>query len=308
MSIVFGTPTTATPSTVKLVGDSEGVLPTDRDEGVDAFGLERLSDPVDATIDLVRIRARGAEHRAAPRKAPPHEVDVERHRAILDDTPPPVEEAHELVVVDRLALSHDCSDHRVQSWAVAATGQQSDSHLVHVTRASARLYPAAPMSVIVAIDAGTTGVRAFAVGEDGTPRGWSYREFTQHFPEPGRVEHDASEIWKVTQQTFGELASRLDEPIAAIGITNQRETVVVWDRRTGEPLHRAIVWQDRRTAERCDELRDAGHLDLVRSRTGLVLDPYFSAHEARVDPAVGHDRPPPPMSRSALSTRGCCGS
>jgi glycerol kinase len=133
------------------------------------------------------------------------------------------------------------------------------------------------MSVILAIDAGTTGVRAFAVGEDGTPRGWSYREFTQFFPEPGRVEHDASEIWKVTQQTFAELASRLDEPIAAIGITNQRETVVVWDRRTGEPLQRAIVWQDRRTAERCDELRDLGHLDLVRSRTGLVLDPYFSA-------------------------------
>ncbi len=220
-------------------------------------------------------------------------MDVERHRAVLDDTPPPVEEAHEVVVVDRLALSHDCSDHRVQSWAVAATGQQSDSHLVHVTRASARLYPAAPMSVIVAIDAGTTGVRAFAVGEDGTPRGWSYREFTQHFPEPGRVEHDASEIWKVTQQTFGELASRLDEPIAAIGITNQRETVVVWDRRTGEPLHRAIVWQDRRTAERCDELRDAGHLDLVRSRTGLVLDPYFSAtklewilRSGTIDPAA----------------------
>jgi glycerol kinase len=149
------------------------------------------------------------------------------------------------------------------------------------------------MSVIVAIDAGTTGVRAFAVGEDGTPRGWSYREFTQHFPEPGRVEHDAAEIWKVTQQTFGELASRLDEPIAAIGITNQRETVVVWDRRTGEPLHRAIVWQDRRTAERCDELRDAGHLDLVRSRTGLVLDPYFSAtklewilRSGTIDPAA----------------------
>ncbi len=149
------------------------------------------------------------------------------------------------------------------------------------------------MSVIVAIDAGTTGVRAFAVGEDGTPRGWSYREFTQHFPEPGRVEHDASEIWKVTQQTFAELASRLDEPIAAIGITNQRETVVVWDRRTGEPLHRAIVWQDRRTAGRCDELRDAGHLDLVRSRTGLVLDPYFSAtklewilRSGAIDPAA----------------------
>ena len=205
-------------------------------------------------------------------------MDVERHRAVLDDTPPPVEEAHELVAVDRLALAHDCSDHRVQSWAVAATGQQSDSHLVHVTRASARLYPAAPMSVIVAIDAGTTGVRAFAVGEDGTPRGWSYREFTQHFPAAGvgrarcvrDLEGHAADLRRAR-------VVDLDEPIAAIGITNQRETVVVWDRRTGEPLHRAIVWQDRRTAERCDELRDAGHLDLVRSRTGLVLDPYFSA-------------------------------
>ena len=133
------------------------------------------------------------------------------------------------------------------------------------------------MPVLVAIDAGTTGVRAFAIGDDGLPRGRSYREFTQHFPQPGWVEHDASEIWKVTQETLAELSSSLDEPIAAIGITNQRETTVVWDRRTGRPLHRAIVWQDRRTAERCDELRQAGHLDLVRSRTGLVLDPYFSA-------------------------------
>ena len=133
------------------------------------------------------------------------------------------------------------------------------------------------MGVLIAIDAGTTGVRAFAIGEDGAPKGWSYREFTQHFPQPGWVEHDADEIWQVVQQTLAELSSRLHEPIAAIGITNQRETVVVWDRRTSRPLHRAIVWQDRRTAERCDGLRDAGHLDLVRAKTGLVLDPYFSA-------------------------------
>ncbi len=133
------------------------------------------------------------------------------------------------------------------------------------------------MAVLVAVDAGTTGVRAFAVGEDGLPRGWSYREFTQHFPRPGWVEHDASEIWQVTQETLADLSSRLDEPIAAIGITNQRETVVVWDRRTGLPVHRAIVWQDRRTAERCDELREGGRLDLIRDKTGLVLDSYFSA-------------------------------
>ena len=133
------------------------------------------------------------------------------------------------------------------------------------------------MGVVVAIDAGTTGVRALAVDEAGTPVGWSYREFTQHFPQPGWVEHDAEEIWQTVQVTLAELRASLgDTPIAAIGITDQRETTVVWDRRTGKPLSRAIVWQDRRTSARCDELTDAGALSLVRSQTGLVLDPYFS--------------------------------
>ncbi|MBA3654005.1 MAG: glycerol kinase GlpK [Actinobacteria bacterium] len=133
------------------------------------------------------------------------------------------------------------------------------------------------MAVVIAVDAGTTGVRAFAVDERGQPAGWSYREFTQHFPQPGWVEHDAIEIADAVLTTLGELRSQLgDTAIAAVGITNQRETTVVWDRRTGEPRHRAIVWQDRRTAAYCDELRAAGRLDLVRSRTGLVLDPYFS--------------------------------
>jgi len=132
------------------------------------------------------------------------------------------------------------------------------------------------MGVVVAIDAGTTGVRAFAVDEAGRPAGWSYREFPQHFPRPGWVEHDADDIWATVQATLAELVAALDQPIAAVGITDQRETVVVWDRRTGRPLHRAIVWQDRRTAARCDELRDQGALPLVRERTGLVLDPYFS--------------------------------
>src|SRR5262245_41297611 len=132
------------------------------------------------------------------------------------------------------------------------------------------------MSVVIAIDAGTTGVRAFAIDESGQPRGWSYREFTQHFPRPGWVEHDASEIWTAVQTTLSELTAALDgETIAAIGITDQRETIVAWDRRTGVPRHRAIVWQDRRTAERCDSLAAAGHLPLVREATGLVLDPYF---------------------------------
>src|SRR5207249_2711868 len=134
------------------------------------------------------------------------------------------------------------------------------------------------MSVVIAIDAGTTGVRAFAVDEAGQPRGWSYREFTQHFPRPGWVEHDADDIWDAVQATMAELSASLaGEAVAAIGVTNQRETAVVWDRSTGRPRHRAIVWQDRRTAAMCDELRDAGHLPLVRERTGLVLDPYFSA-------------------------------
>jgi glycerol kinase len=136
------------------------------------------------------------------------------------------------------------------------------------------------MRCVIAIDAGTTGVRAFAVDEHGRPRARSYREFPQHFPRPGWVEHDARDIWRVTLETLGDVAAELDragDAVAAIGITNQRETAVVWDRRTGQPRHRAIVWQDRRTAERCDALRAAGREPRIRELTGLVLDPYFSA-------------------------------
>src|SRR5205085_11701000 len=133
------------------------------------------------------------------------------------------------------------------------------------------------MPTVIAIDAGTTGVRSLAVDHHGTPLGWAYREFAQHFPRPGWVEHDPSEIWSAVEGTLAELVPSLDEPPAAVGITNQRETAVAWDRRAGRAWHRAIVWQDRRTAARCDELRDAGRLAMVRERTGLVLDPYFSA-------------------------------
>ena len=133
------------------------------------------------------------------------------------------------------------------------------------------------MAIVIALDAGTTGVRAFAVDESGRPVGYRYREFTQHFPRPGWVEHDASEIWSAIVGTTAELIASLHQPVAAIGITDQRETVVAWDRRTGRPLHRAIVWQDRRGAARCEELAEAGHLPLVRHTTGLVLDPYFTA-------------------------------
>lgn len=133
------------------------------------------------------------------------------------------------------------------------------------------------MAVVIALDAGTTGVRAFAVDETGAPVGYRYQEFTQHFPRPGWVEHDPTEIWTAMVAVTNRLIADLRQPVAALGITDQRETVVAWDRRTGQPLHRAIVWQDRRTAARCDELRDAGALDVVRPATGLVLDPYFSA-------------------------------
>ncbi len=136
------------------------------------------------------------------------------------------------------------------------------------------------MPALIAVDAGTTGIRAFAIDGEGRPLGYSYRELTQHFPRPGWVEHDAAEIWGAVQTTLAELCGRLAAdgvPVAAVGITNQRETVVAWDRRTGQPLHRALVWQDRRTADRCDALREAGHEPAVRAATGLVLDPYFSA-------------------------------
>jgi len=139
----------------------------------------------------------------------------------------------------------------------------------------------APRSpVTIAIDAGTTGVRALVVDNRAQVVDVAYRELTQYYPRPGWVEHDATEIWDAVRRTIDDVAGRLDhhQRVArAIGITNQRETVVAWDKSTGAPLHRAIVWQDRRTASACQELIDAGHLPLVREQTGLVLDPYFSA-------------------------------
>jgi len=134
--------------------------------------------------------------------------------------------------------------------------------------------------MIIAIDQGTTGTTCFVFDERMEPIGRAQREFTQRFPQPGWVEHDASEIWSVTQAVAGEAlddAGVRPGDLAAVGIANQRETVCVWDPATGEPLHNAIVWQDRRTAARCEELRAAGHESLIRERTGLILDPYFSA-------------------------------
>jgi glycerol kinase len=134
------------------------------------------------------------------------------------------------------------------------------------------------MSVVLAIDAGTTSVRTVAVDEHGTLVAIARREFPQRFPQPGWVEHDAHDIWNAALGTLADVVARLDgAPVAAIGITNQRETVVAWDRVTGAPRHRALVWQDRRTATRCDALRERGVEPAVRATTGLVLDPYFSA-------------------------------
>ena len=130
---------------------------------------------------------------------------------------------------------------------------------------------------VLALDQGTTGSTAMVVGDDGRVLGHAYSEFTQHFPEPGWVEHDAGEIWEVTRKVAREaLAEAKEADVHAVGITNQRETVVLWDRETLEPVHRAIVWQDRRTAPLCRKLKEEGHEDDVRARTGLVLDPYFS--------------------------------
>jgi glycerol kinase len=137
-----------------------------------------------------------------------------------------------------------------------------------------------PTPVILALDQGTTGSTAFVIARDGRILGRAYSEFTQHFPRAGWVEHDADEIREVTIRVARDAleGARHREPyqVEGVGITNQRETAVVWDRETGRPVHRAIVWQDRRTAPICRELKEAGREGQVRSRTGLVLDPYFS--------------------------------
>ncbi|MFI5027456.1 MAG: glycerol kinase GlpK [Solirubrobacterales bacterium] len=133
--------------------------------------------------------------------------------------------------------------------------------------------------MILAIDQGTTGTTCLVFDLEGRIAGRAYAELEQHFPRPGWVEHDATEIWELARRVAtGAIADAGIEgwELEAIGITNQRETVLGWDPADGEPIHRALVWQDRRTAERCEELRAAGHEELVRERTGLVLDPYFS--------------------------------
>ncbi len=135
------------------------------------------------------------------------------------------------------------------------------------------------MSYILSLDQGTTSSRAIIFDEEGSIVGTAHKEFQQIYPEPGWVEHDPNEIWKsqisVAREVL-ETCGLLSNDIKAIGITNQRETTVVWDQQTGEPVHPAIVWQDRRTTDICDQLRSDGYADLFQERTGLMLDSYFS--------------------------------
>ncbi|HEY6059806.1 MAG TPA: glycerol kinase GlpK [Gemmatimonadales bacterium] len=133
------------------------------------------------------------------------------------------------------------------------------------------------MKAVLALDQGTTGSTALVIGEDGAVLGRGYRELPQHFPSPGWVEHDPDDILRVTLEAAREALARARVTPACIGITNQRETVCVWDRGSGRPLHRAIVWQDRRTAPRCATLAAGPQAAAIREHTGLVLDPYFSA-------------------------------
>ena len=133
------------------------------------------------------------------------------------------------------------------------------------------------MPTVLSLDQGTTGTTALVLDSDGQLLGRGYREFTQHFPWPGWVEHDAEEILQITLAAAREALGQAPRAPAAIGITNQRETIVAWDRRTGRPLHRALVWQDRRTADRCRALEQKLGKSWIAERTGLVWDPYFSA-------------------------------
>jgi glycerol kinase len=145
------------------------------------------------------------------------------------------------------------------------------------------------MPSILALDQGTTGSTALVIHQDGSVIGRGYREFTQYFPEPGWVEHDPEEIFQVSLEAIAEALASAGERPAGLGITNQRETVVLWDRRTLAPVAPAIVWQDRRTSARCRELRESGAETLLRKKTGLVADPYFSANKLEWllrDPAI----------------------
>ena len=137
---------------------------------------------------------------------------------------------------------------------------------------------------VMALDAGTTSNRCILFNEKGEMCSVAQKEFTQYFPKPGWVEHDAEEIWSTQLEVAQEAMKNLGvtaADIAAIGITNQRETTIVWDKNTGEPIHHAIVWQCRRTSEYCDSLKEKGLVDKIRAKTGLEIDAYFSGSKVR---------------------------
>ena len=157
------------------------------------------------------------------------------------------------------------------------------------------------MAVVLAVDAGTTGVRTLAFDENGTLLDSAYRELTQHYPQPGWVEHDATEIWAHVASTLSEVAQRQREAgrsVAAIGVTNQRETLVAWQSSTGEPVHRAIVWQDRRSAALCDRLRERGPRGLRESPDRARPRPLLHCHQDGVADLRGLTTP----SRSRVTS------
>ncbi len=137
-----------------------------------------------------------------------------------------------------------------------------------------------PSHFILALDQGTTSSRSIIFDKQGNIISVAQKEFKQIFPQPGWVEHDAEDIWSTQYGTMAEAVAKAKitmKQVAGIGITNQRETTVVWERSTGKPIYHAIVWQDRRTAAYCDELKKAGHANMIQEKTGLVIDAYFSA-------------------------------
>jgi len=262
----------------------EGSLTTNHHERINLAPRHCGAHSIHAIREHEGLISARTDDRAAPRQNAAAILDRELHAPVIEQPAPAVEETENLGPEFTFSLSNHCTDHGIETRAVTTTGEDTNSHLVTPIEPGSNLPTMGKwltiqsrfVGVVIAIDAGTTGVRSFAVDESGTPLGFAYREFAQHFPKPGWVEHDANEIWDAVIGTLAELAAANTQPIAAIGITNQRETVVLWDKRTGEPRHSAIVWQDRRTAARCEALQDAGHLPLVRETTGLVLDPYFS--------------------------------
>ena len=166
--------------------------------------------------------------------------------------------------------SSDCPSAQTTCLHYASTAARASPHSSLSSPSSFR------SSLLLSIDQGTTGTTCLVVDEELRPQGRGYREVAQHFPRSGWVEHDPEELWESVLASAADALA--DAGIAAselqgIGLANQRETTIVWDRRSGRPVHRAIVWQDRRTAERCKELPR----ELIRDRTGLVPDPYFSA-------------------------------